>query len=86
MTMEKFHWTSPSGTQITLPRMDQVSAGILRRHRKENEIDFMFSLLEETSDTETLAKLDALSFADLNALSEKWQGTISVGESSGSST
>lgn len=85
MAFEKFHWQSPSGVEITLPRMDQISAGILRRHRKENEIDFMFSLLEETSDTETLAKLDDLSFSDLNALSEKWQATITVGESSGSS-
>ena len=86
MAFEKFHWQSPAGVEITLPRMDQISSGILRRHRKENEIDFMFSLLEETSDTETLAKLDDLPFADLNALSEKWQATIALGESSGSSS
>lgn len=84
--MEQFHWTSPGGAEITLPHMNKIPAGILRRHRKESEIDFMFSLLEELSDSDTLEKLDSLAFDELNDLSEKWQAGSKVGESSGSST
>lgn len=81
MAFEKFHWTSPAGVEIVLPHMKGIKAGVLRRHRKEEPVDFIFSLLEETSDTETLAKLDELSFDDLNALTEKWQEGATLGES-----
>lgn len=86
MTMEKFHWTSPSGVEIVLPHMGKIKAGIIRRHRKEEPVDFIFSVLEETADTETLAKVDDLDQTDLNTLVEKWQAGASVGESAGSST
>lgn len=84
--LEKFHWTSSDGVEIVLPRMDNIKAGIIRRHRKEEGVDFLFSLLEEISDEEMLAKLDDLDTADLNALAEKWQAGATPGESSGSST
>jgi hypothetical protein len=86
MTFEKFHWTSPEGVEISLPRMDKIKAGIIRRHRKEEPTDFIFSVLEETADAETLAKVDDLDTTDLNTLVEKWQAGASVGESAGSST
>lgn len=82
---EQFHWTSPSGVEIVLPRMNQIKAGILRRHRKEEPTDFIFSVLEEISDDATLAKVDDLASADLNTLVEKWQAEVSPGESSRSS-
>lgn len=85
MSFEKFHWTSPAGVEISLPHMNQIKAGILRRHRKEEPIDFVFSLLEEVGDEETLEKVDDLSSRDLNALVEKWQAEVKPGESSGSS-
>lgn len=81
MSFEKFHWTSPAGAEIVLPHMKHVKAGILRRHRKEEPGDFIFSLLEETSDEETLAKVDELSTTDLNDLVEKWQEGSTLGES-----
>ena len=86
MTMEKFHWTSPAGVEIVLPHMGKIKAGIIRRHRKEEPVDFIFSVLEETADTDTLAKVDDLDQTDLNTLVEKWQAGASVGESAGSST
>lgn len=86
MAFEKFHWTSPAGVEIVLPHMKGIKAGVLRRHRKEEPVDFIFSLLEETSDEEMLAKLDELDFHDLNDLTDKWQAGVSLGESSGSST
>lgn len=86
MAFEKFHWTSSAGVEIELPHMNQIKAGILRRHRKEEPTDFIFSVLEEISDEATLEKVDDLSSADLNNLVEKWQAGASLGESSGSST
>lgn len=86
MSFEKFHWTSPAGVEITLPHMNQIKAGILRRHRKEEPTDFIFSVLEEISDDATLAKVDDLESKDLNALVEKWQAEVTPGESSGSSS
>jgi hypothetical protein len=83
-----FTWTSPDDVRVTLPSMRQIKAGIIRRHRKSEPIDFIFSVLEETADEATLAKVDDLSTEDLNSLFEAWQedGQASVGESSGSST
>lgn len=83
---EQFHWTSSDGVEIVLPRMSKIKAGIIRRHRKEEPGDFIFSVLEEIADTEMLAKVDDLDTADLNMLVEKWQAEVAPGESSGSST
>lgn len=83
---ERFHWTSPSGVEIVLPHMSKIKAGIIRRHRKEEGVDFIFSVLEETADEAMLAKVDELDTADLNVLVEKWQESVAPGESSGSST
>jgi len=73
MATEKFNWSSPEGAKITLPHMDKIKAGIVRRHRKEEPIDFIFSVLEEVGDEATLAKVDDLETSDLNALFEAWQ-------------
>lgn len=83
---EKFHWTSPDGVEITLPRLDQIKAGVLRRNRTKDPVDMLFSILEDVGDDETLAKVDDLSMPALNSLMEKWQAEVSLGESSGSST
>ena len=84
--LEKFHWKAEDGTEIVLPRMDQIPAGVLRRHRKGEMIDLVFSLLEETADEENLAKVDALPIGQLNKMFEDWQEGVELGESSGSST
>lgn len=85
--MEKFHWTSPSGVEITLPHMSKMPAGVIRKHRKADPVDFVFSVLEDVSDDEMIAKVDTLSLPDVNAMFEAWQeAAANVGESSGSST
>lgn len=83
---EQFHWTSPTGVTITLPHMEKIKAGIIRRHRREEPIDFIFSVLEEVGDEATIAKVDELESSNLNALFEAWQSGVSVGESQSSST
>lgn len=85
MATEKFRWTSSEGVEIVLPHMDKIKAGIIRRHRKEEPVDFIFSVLEEVGDEENIAKVDDLETPDLNALIEKWQGGAAPGESSRSS-
>lgn len=83
-----FTWTSEDGVEITLPSMKSLPAGLIRRNRKAEPVDFIFTLLEETVDEATLAKADALPSEEINKLFEAWQedAQTSVGESSGSST
>lgn len=85
--MEQFHWTSPSGVEITLPHMSKMPAGVIRKHRKSDPVDFVFSVLEDVADEAMIAKVDTLSLPEVNALFEAWQeAAASVGESAGSST
>lgn len=83
--MEKFHYPTEGG-EIVLPRIGNMKAGILRRHRDKEPVDFVFSLVEEVADAATLDLLDDLEIGQINDLFEKWQATGDVGESSGSST
>ena len=84
---KSFTWTSPDGVAVTLPSMKSIKGGVIRRNRKLEPVDFMFSVLEETADEATLELIDDLDTSDMNALFEAWQGDAqtSVGESSGSS-
>jgi hypothetical protein len=82
---EKFHWTSPSGVEIILPRMGKLPAKLLRDTRKLEAEDRMWTLLEEAATKEVLAKIDTLAVDDLNAFAEAWQGD-EAGKSSPSST
>lgn len=87
MTNEKFHWTAPSGAEIVLPHMNKIKGGLLRKYRKLDPVDFMFSVLEDIADEETLAQVDDLENDDMNAMFEAWQKAgADLGKSSGSST
>jgi hypothetical protein len=84
MTTEQFHWTSTSGVEIVLPRLGKIKASLLRKHRTKVGDDYVFSMLEDLADDETLAKIDDLDADELNELAEKWTDTM--GGSSRSST
>ena len=87
MTMEKFHWTSPSGVEIVLPHMNKIKASVIRRHRKSDPVDFIFSVLEEVADEDMLSRADELGMDEINDLFVAWQEAgASVGESVSSST
>lgn len=79
-----FTWTSPAGVEITLPAMGSIKAGVMRRTRKLEPVDAMFSVLEEISDEDTIGKLDDLEQVELNSLVEDWQSDSGAtsGESS----
>ena len=84
---EKFHWTSPNGVEITLPDLNTMPSGVLRKHRKAEPIDFVFSVLEDVSNEAMIAEVDKLTMPEVNSLFEAWQeAAASVGESGGSST
>lgn len=84
---EKFHWTAPSGVEIVLPHMNKIKGGLLRKYRKQDPVDFMFSILEAVADEDALAQVDDLGMADMNAMFEAWQQAgADLGKSSGSST
>jgi hypothetical protein len=84
--MEQFHWTSPGGVEIVLPRLSKIKSGLLRKHRHKDPDDHMFSIIEEVADEDMLAKIDNLETGEFNDMSEAWGATISAGESSSSST
>ena len=86
MTTEQFHWTAPSGAEIVLPYMDKIKTGVIRKARKLDDTDAMFTIIESVADEATLAAIDDLDTSELNDLAEAWQKGSPLGESSGSST
>ena len=84
---ETFVWTTPDGSTISLPPMTRIKAGIVRKHRHD-EGEFIFAVLEDLADEDSLAAFDDLEMGDVNDLFAAWQahGGASLGESSGSST
>lgn len=50
-----------AGVKITAPNFESaMTAGFLRKHRNDNEIEQMFALVEEVLDEANLAKFDKL--------------------------
>lgn len=68
-----FYWTATDGTEIQLPKMQALGAGLVRRHRKLSDIDFLFSVLEDVMTSAELARLDALPLSEVNQLFAAWQ-------------
>lgn len=68
-----FTWQSPAGVTVTLPSLNTIPAGALRKYRKLDELDFMFSILEDVLDEGALADLDALGIGDIQRLFADWQ-------------
>ena len=85
---DNFVWTADDGTQITLPSLNTIKAGLFRKHRKLEEVDFVFTVLEEIMPPDELAKVDDLGFGEIESLFTDWQKSAgaNVPESSGSST
>lgn len=88
MATEKFHYETAGKKQVTLPKFGQIKAGLIRKVRKENTVEQMFSILEAVADEKTLDILDDLDTSELNELMAAWQkdSQVTPGESSASST
>lgn len=86
--MEKFHHTLPDGHQLTLPKFEHLSAGLIRKTRRMEQVDQVFTVLEELLSEADLAHVDALSKSEFNEFVQLWQkdSGIQLGESSASTT
>ena len=81
---EPFTWTSPDGVDITLPGRKTIKSGWLRRHRNLDEVDLMYTALEEFADAYQLALTDDLEIEQMRDLFQAWMGAT-PGESGRSS-
>lgn len=68
------------GKTYTLPVRTDIKAGMLRRHRNKEEIDYMFSLIEDIADAETIAALDDLDMDTFNDLIGEWGDHVFGGD------
>lgn len=68
-----FTWTSPAGVVITMPSINAIKGGTLRKYRKLDPLDLLFSILEDAGDERMLAQIDDLERSDLDALFTAWQ-------------
>jgi len=68
-----FYWTASDGTEIRVPKLDTLDGGIVRRTRKLEPLDQMFTIVEELLSEDELAALDALPLAENNRLFRDWQ-------------
>lgn len=85
MSLERFHFTGADGVDYTLPK--QIPAGALRKSRKAtDQLDQVFTILEEVADEATLAALDALPVGELANVAKAWMQGMTAGESSSSSS
>lgn len=71
--MSTFMYNAENGTEIDLPPMSAITAGMLRKYRKLDEMDFMFSILEDVVDPDELAKIDDLPLVEVETLFRAWQ-------------
>lgn len=69
----KFTYRTKAGESITLPALTEIPSGLLRKHRKLPEVDFMFSVLEDSMDADELEKLDEVSVAEVQEIFQAWQ-------------
>jgi hypothetical protein len=72
------------GETHTLP-IFTLTSGEMRRIRKMNNLDALYTLLEERADEETIAATDKLEFIEASKLFSQWMQGLRLGESSGSS-
>ncbi|KZM68361.1 hypothetical protein [Nocardia terpenica] len=84
--LEKFSYTTSAGKKLSLPRMENVPFGLIRRLRKEDDTEQFFALIEGVAAGKDLAVIDTMTQAEVKDLMDAWQkdSTISLGESSGS--
>lgn len=66
------------GESFTLPPADAIKAGMIRRFRKQGDLDMAFSILEEIADGEAIEALDKMTLHEFNEVLEAWQVYIGV--------
>jgi hypothetical protein len=64
------------GETYSLPPRKAITGGMLRRHRNKAPDDYVFSILEDTTDEDTLAALDSLGIDEMNGVIEAWSDAV----------
>ncbi|ATL65145.1 hypothetical protein [Nocardia terpenica] len=84
--LEKFAYTTAAGKKLSLPRMEHIPFGLIRRLRKEDDTEQFFALIEGVATPKDLAVIDAMTQAEVRELMDAWQkdSNITLGESSAS--
>ncbi|WP_069166794.1 hypothetical protein [Nocardia altamirensis] len=84
--MEKFSYTTAGGKAISLPKMENIPFGLIRKLRRESDTEQFFALIEGVAAAKDLALIDAMTQAEVRELMAAWQkdSGIELGESSGS--
>jgi len=81
-----FTYTMPDGKTVTVPSLAKMNAGIMRRTRRLDEEDRVWTILEFVCDADTIAAIDDLDAEQFEAFMAAWQkhSGVSVGESQAS--
>lgn len=84
---EKFRYDVEGGT-IVLPSLKFIKSGVIRKLRKLDETDQMFSLFETLLPEDQLDLVDELTGEQLTELATAWRdfSGVSMGESAASSS
>jgi hypothetical protein len=82
MAMELFHFTGADGADYTLPKT--IKGGLLRKIRKLDSGDAMFTLFELVADEKTNAAIDEMEGPAIGDMYNEWMQGMSSGESSSS--
>lgn len=79
MATEQFHYKTDGGDTVTLPKMENVPGGILRKARLEvrknddvGQDEYMWALLEGVLDEDQLDVVDSLGIAEIGRLFDAW--------------
>lgn len=74
--------------EVRLPLLNNLKTGLVRKIRKLEAGDQLFTIIESLCGADELAAIDELTQPELAALMEEWQEAsgISMGESSRSSS
>lgn len=67
-----FYWESSDGVSIVIPRMDSFLGGLIRKHRRRDDADFLFSILEEVLGDKGMGPIDSLPMVEVNQLFKDW--------------
>ncbi|MFZ1361461.1 MAG: hypothetical protein WAS05_00805 [Candidatus Nanopelagicales bacterium] len=66
------------GATVSLPKMDKLPVGVLRKVRKLDQADQMFTLLEELLTDEELSLVDKLDSTGLEDLMRAWNSDAGI--------
>ena len=80
VVLETFVFEDGDGTYTSLPLIDVLSPGFIRKHRRESEMDFYFSMLEGlfAENPEALKAIDAMPWSRVNEITKDLDAALKL--------